>query len=281
MMGWGMSDFFAKKVIAKIGSLQTAIALQIFGGGALLGIFLFSSGSVPALDGSSASQLLGLAALNALGYLLLYKAFEKGTLSVISPIAASSCGISVLLCYFFFQEPMGAKKSVGLICILIGIIITSTDFKEIRANWGAGVLKKGVLEAIGVMIVMGLWFPFWSEFMKGRELLFWSTALKIAMGVFMMGYFLLKNPVASLWSSYRIAGPTIVVIAMIDVFAYLAVSYGFYATTRQTSLITVLAHAYSIPTLFLAYVLLNERVTRVQQSGIALILAGILFSTYA
>ncbi len=281
MLGWGVSDFFAKKVIANIGSLRTAIGLQIFGGAALLAVYLAAGNGVPALDARSVLQLTGLAGLNVLGYLLLYKAFEKGTLSIISPIAASSCGISVLICTFFLQETMSAKKAAGLLCIFIGILVTSIDFKEIRQNWGEGALKKGVLEALGVMIVMGLWFPLWGEFMKGRELLFWSTGLKVLMGVIMMGYFLFQAPISGLVTTLRLAGPVIVVIALIDVFAYLAVSYGFYATVNQTSLITVLAHAYSIPTLFLAYILLHERVTHSQKSGILMILAGIVVTSYS
>lgn len=279
MMGWGTSDFYAKKVIAQIGSLKTAIGLQIFGGAALIAIFFARGGAVPALTAPDLIKLAGLALLNAAGYLLLYSALEKGTLSIISPIAASSCGISALVCFFFFNESMSPQKVTGIAFIFAGILATSIDFKEIRSYWGTGLLGKGVLEALGVMIVMGLWFPLWSFFMKGKDLLFWSTALKIGMGILMLGYFYARSGSKELIPSYRAVGPIIVVIALIDVAAYLAVSYGFYATSNLTSLITILAHAYSIPTLILAYLLLNERITTPQQGGIAMILFGIFFTS--
>lgn len=278
MMGWGTSDFYAKKVIAQIGSLKTAIGLQIFGGIALIAIFIAQGGAVPELAGPDLLKLAGLAVLNATGYLLLYSALEKGTLSIISPIAASSCGISAIVC-FFFNESMSPQKVAGISFIFAGILATSIDFKEIKSHWGAGLLGKGVLEALGVMIVMGLWFPLWSFFMKGKDLLFWSTALKIGMGILMLGYFYARSGSKELVSSYRAVGPVIIVIALIDVAAYLAVSYGFYATSNLTSLITILAHAYSIPTLILAYLILNERITTPQQGGIAMILFGIFFTS--
>lgn len=281
MLGWGLSDFFAKKIISQIGSLKTAIALQIFGGIALIAIFLARGAQVPELDTADLIKLSGLTAMNAAGYLLLYRAFEKGTLSIISPIAASSCGVSVLISYFFFEEPMGAQKSAGLLLIFIGILLASVDFREIKSQWSAGILGKGVMEGLGVMVVMGLWFPLWSEFMRGRELVFWSTSLKVGMGVLMLTAFFASGASGGLFSSYRLAGPPVVLIALIDVAAYLAVSYGFYATSGMTSLITVLAHAYSIPTLILAYVLLRERISFPQRWGIALILAGIFFTSRA
>lgn len=68
-------------------------------------------------------------------------------------------------------------------------------------------------------------------------------------------------------------------VAFLDALAYLGTTWGYSVTSNTTSLITVLANAYSLPTIILAYFLLKERVSKTQLLGIGSILMGILVSS--
>ena len=104
MLGWGVADFFAKKTIDKIGDLKTLIGSQIIGGLFLLAYFLTTGTQIPRVTGTLLFYVTALAILDGAGYLMLYKAFQKGVMSIVSPIGASAAGASALIAVFLFGE---------------------------------------------------------------------------------------------------------------------------------------------------------------------------------
>ncbi|MFH1389024.1 MAG: EamA family transporter [Patescibacteria group bacterium] len=75
MLGWGISDFFAKKSIDKIGDLKTLIGSQIIGGVFLLSYFLFIGSPIPIITRMGVLYIFLLSVLDGMSYLFLYKAF--------------------------------------------------------------------------------------------------------------------------------------------------------------------------------------------------------------
>ncbi len=110
MLGWGISDFFAKKTIDKIGDLKTLIGSQIIGGVFLLLYFLLTGMNIPTITSNMLIFLVALAALDGTGYLLLYRAFQKGVMSIVSPIAASAAGFSVIVATLLFKETLSSTE---------------------------------------------------------------------------------------------------------------------------------------------------------------------------
>ncbi len=130
------------------------------------------------------------------------------------------------------------------------------------------------------MILIGLWFPLWDKFVGGQEWLFWLIALKLVMGIMLCLYFYLTNKGKKLLSGYKSVIKILIPIAVLDALAYLGTTWGYSVTTNTTSLITVIANAYSLPTIILAYFLLKERVSKQQALGIVSIISGIIISSF-
>lgn len=279
MLGWGISDFFAKKTIDKIGDLKTLIGSQLIGGFFLLIYFLLIKGQVPVISGTLLLYVSLLAALDGAGYLFLYRAFQKGVVSIVSPIASSAAGFSVIVAIVLFKEQVSFLGLVGVALILLGILITSTDYKDLRKSFSKANLTNGVPEAIISMILLGFWFPLWDRFVGDKEWLFWLIVSKFIMGIMLCIYFYLTNKGNKILSGYRSVIKILIPVAMLDALAYLGTTWGYSVTVNTTSLITVIANAYSLPTIILAYFLLKERVSRQQVIGIASMIAGIVVSS--
>lgn len=279
MLGWGISDFFAKKTIDKIGDLKTLIGSQLIGGFFLLIYFLLIKEQVPAISGTLLLYVSLLAALDGAGYLFLYRAFQKGVVSIVSPIASSAAGFSVIVAIVLFKEQVSFLGLVGVALILLGILITSTDYKDLRKSFSKANLTNGVPEAIISMILLGFWFPLWDRFVGDKEWLFWLIVSKFIMGIMLCIYFYLTNKGNKILSGYRSVIKILIPVAILDALAYLGTTWGYSVTVNTTSLITVIANAYSLPTIILAYFILKERVSRQQVIGIASMIAGIVVSS--
>jgi uncharacterized membrane protein len=279
MLGWGISDFFAKKTIDKIGDLKTLIGSQVIGGFLLLIYYLFQNPSIPELNSTLLVYATLLALFDGIVYLLLYRSFQKGIMSIVSPIAASAAGVAVLVSVFLFKETLTTAGLVGVVLIFLGIIITSTDIKDLRKSFSKSNLSNGVPEALGVMVLMGFWFPFWDKFVEGKDWLFLLIILKIIMGIMLVLYFYATNRGKSILKGYKPVITILIPVAILDALAYLGTTWGYSITTNTTSLITVIANAYSLPTIVLAYILLKERINTQQTLGIVSIITGIIISS--
>jgi len=129
------------------------------------------------------------------------------------------------------------------------------------------------------MILIGLWFPLWDRFVGDKEWLFWLIMLKLIMGTMLCVYFFLTNKGKNLLSGYKSAIKILLLVAIFDALAYLGTTWGYSVTSNTTSLITVIASAYSLPTIVLAYLFLNERISKQQALGIVCIIGGIIISS--
>ena len=279
MLGWGVSDFFAKKTIDKIGDLKTLIGSQIIGGLFLLAYFLLTNPKNPTVTGTLLFYVFALALLNGAGYLFLYRAFQKGIMSIVSPIAASAAGFSVIIAVFLFKESLSSFGMIGVILIFLGILITSTDLRGLKKSFSRTNLTNGVPEALAAMVLLGLWFPLWDRFVGDKEWLFWLIMLKLIMGAMLCVYFYLTNKSKKLPSGYKSVMKILFPVAILDALAYLGTTWGYSITANTTSLITVIVNAYSLPTIILAYFLLNERINKQQALGIVSIIGGIIISS--
>ena len=102
MFGYGISDFFAKKSIDRIGDLKTLLYVQLIGA-MFIALYLPNDLSLPELTGKNIMYLGLLALINTIAYLALYRAFKVGRLSIVSPISSSFSVLVVVLSFLFFS----------------------------------------------------------------------------------------------------------------------------------------------------------------------------------
>jgi drug/metabolite transporter (DMT)-like permease len=202
----------------------------------------------------------------AVGLSAFYKAMALGTMSVVSPITACSALVPFVLSLATGERP-AAIAAVGAILALAGAILASVEERRSSSPERAQAVLLAVVSALAI----GLFVYFLG--LGSRE----GDALSTLVGARIGSLTALVVLVLAARSSVRIPRaslPAVVAVGVGDVSANalfaLASGHGLLA------LVSVLGSLYPVVTLLLAYVLLSERLTRVQQAGVAIALTGVL-----
>jgi len=272
MLGWGISDYFAKKSVDKVGHSVAIFWMQALGIIPLFIFFLFSLD----ITNFKPSQILIVALLaiaDAIGYLMFYKALEKGKVSIISPITSSYAAFSVIISAIFFHEYLSLKIILVLGLIFIGIVLASISRGESKEN-NAKKEKwtKGVPEAIIGVILFSVLFPFWDRTVSNGNWLILLILLRLFMSIFLFGANKIKRQRIKIENRSVIYW--LLIIGLLDAIAYISLTWAYNAT-KYTSVITMLSAIFSLPTLILARIFLKERLGKIQIFGVTLILIGL------
>lgn len=276
MFGWGISDFFAKKTIDKIGDIKTLFWAQTFGIIPILIYFLFDSRNLN-ITFSTALIVLFFAIADAIGYLLFYKALEKGKVSIVGPVLASFAAFSVLISAFIFNEQISIIRWILLGVVFIGIVFTSIDFYGLKDG---KINKKDIIaglpETLIAVIIFSVWYPLWDNFVSiNNNWVLFVLLIRIFISLFILtlSYITRNKPVITkqnndLWKY-------LILIGLFDGIAYLTLTWGYESATL-TSVVTMISAAYSLPTLVLARVFLKEKLNKSQLLGVFSIIIGLI-----
>jgi drug/metabolite transporter (DMT)-like permease len=270
--GFGTADFLAKLSTAKVGYLRTALFMQIIGS---FLIFPFALPSVSRLFLEPWYALAGLmlGVVNALATLSLYKGFEVGRVSVVSPIASSYPVISVLLAVLFLGESVTGARLIGIALVMLGIVLVG-----IQSQRGdeSKRLAAGVVFAVGCMLLGGF-------------LYFGLKPVTLALGVYLPA--LLQRCVGSIVMACLFFKPhpkdntqtgnftLISAVAALDTFANVAYNAG--VSVGSVSIVSTIGGLFSPITVLLAWTILKERLTRHQLLGFVAIAAGVAVLGYS
>ncbi len=273
MIGWGTADFFAKKTIDALGDLQTLFWQQLLGIIPLIALFL-ASPHVPHLHHFDLLFLILLGAVSGLSYLPLYSGFGKGQLSLLSPVFASYSVFVLIISVLFLGEKLSLLRAVAIIVVILGILLISTDVKELNRSFHKHAFKlAGLPEVASATLVYSVWLVFLDKFLDGKQWVFYMLCIRIFSTVTLLVYALIKRV------SLRVADQNLWkylgLIGLFDVAAYSFVSYGF-SHTGYPSIVVVLSATFSLPTIILARIFLKEQITRAQALAALAILAGVV-----
>lgn len=277
MLGWGLSDFFAKKSVDKIGPLTSLLWMQLWGIIPLIFIF-FQNYSITNIPKINIPTVMLLALADSIGYYMFYKALEKGKVSIIGPIVASYAAFSVIFAMLFFKETISSGALVSFAIIILGIIITSIDYDELKKEkLKLKDIKNGIPEAIIAVLIISAIFPLWGRFTSNYDWIVSLLYLRIFMSLSLF-IFALINKEKIIVKDFKI-NRWLVLIGLFDVIAYITLSWG-YSNSNLHSIITVLSSTFSIPTLILARIFLKEKIKGLQLLGIITILIGIIILSF-
>ena len=289
---WGVSDFTARAVTQRIGTYRTLFFMQ-FVGLVGLGIYLIISGTLAHLLGSTNWQdwawALLVALLNIFSTLALYRSFEIGVLTIVSPIAASSAALTVLLA-FLSGETISEFRAIGISAAMVGVVLAATQFGTLteapvemfapveeqsamlprpsRKRRARGVGLAG-LAAIGYGLTFWL-LGFYVAPKLGGVTPIWLirllTPCVLTLGVLPTGQSI-RLPKGKVWW-------LILTIGVLDTAAFVCATIGL--TTDQVSVVSVLASLFSAITVILAWIFLREKLAWNQWLGIGIIFLGIV-----
>jgi drug/metabolite transporter (DMT)-like permease len=270
MIGWGLSDFFAKRTIDEIGDVATLAWGQIVGC-LLLAIGTGASGEHLAYSTSHWFELAAFGVVSGWSYLVLYRGFAKGQVSVLSPIFASYAGVAALGTAIAFGENLPSLVIAGMPVIFVGILVMVADPTDLRHSLSGPGAAAGVGDVLLAMLVFSGWLVMWDHFLRSSSWLPATLVMRTIAAATVVVIAITSG--RSLRVARRLWLPLMAVGAC-DVGAYSSLSYGFSHSTLG-SVVALLSGAFSLPTLVLARLFLKERLTARQGLAAAVIIGGV------
>lgn len=302
---WGVADFCARGSSRSGGTFLTLFYVEII---ATLGMLLVN---LPLGLISFAHATPGMMALAVVinlailgGAALLYRAFAIGTLSIVSPVAASFAALTALLS-LLTGERAHALQLLGIALTVAGVTLASTvpssaasagateahEAKAATTARGRRGLAPGLVEALSAMVVFGVCY--WAlrypvAALGGVTVVFISKVadMIVMLLIALVGLALFRLRVrgksdttenSAPWYVIRRPAPSfwlwVVGVALLDTAANIAYNLGI--TISLTAVVSVISSLFSAVTVLLAWVFLRERLARWQWAGVAAILVGI------
>jgi len=272
---WGTSDFAAKISSEKIGALRTALFLQYVGG---LILVLVVAQDIPRVwQFPTATYLtLGLGAINAAAAYSLFKGFEVGQLSIISPIASSYPALTTVLAVMLLNEQMSETRFAAILAILVGIVLVSVQRRDPK-TLDRKRLAVGVGYAIVAFLALGFTF-FALKFVVGELGAFLPVLLVRLMSAIILTGVVVLTPKARPRGTFPRYFVLIVVIGIVDTLGNITYNLGILG--GAVSVVSTISGLFSAITVLLAFVVLKERLVAHQTVGLLAILVGVSIIAY-
>ena len=156
MFGWGTSDFFASISSDRIGHFKTFFWSQLAG---FIFVFLLIPFFGIDINLSILFVILLLVAsiFYAVAYLLFYKAFEIGNISIVSATINLYTVFTMVFAFIFLGQRLSSLQFFGVSLIITGVTFVSlkfSDFKKRKLQ-----LLTGVKETLLAALLFGI---FWN-----------------------------------------------------------------------------------------------------------------------
>lgn len=278
MLGWGFAEFATKKSVDKIGAISSLVWAHVFGTMMLFCILLWRSSATGTMPGFSKhwDEWLGVlffGALQTVVYYFAYKGFEKGKVSLLSPIFASFAGLVAIFSVLIFGEVLHTRIVVSLALIFGGVLCINLDTAALRTKRIRLKSVAGLKEIIIATLLATVWTLGWDKFTKDKDWVVYTTFMFVFMtlAAFLIARLTKTDLLAFKPGTWKFLW----LIAIGEVVAYLAVTLG-YSSTTYTSIVAILSGASSLPTIVLARIFLKEKMSPIQTISSLVIIAGIM-----
>ena len=154
MLSWELADFFAKEAIDKTGYKTSLVINQAV---SFIPLFIFAAlfFRLPSFTPDLVLIILLTGIFSIVGHIFLYRGFQNGDVSVVSPLSFSWAIITTLLAVFLFNEALTPIQIVGIAVVFVGIFLASTNLAELRKSvkhWR----HNGVMDGIVCMVAWGI-----------------------------------------------------------------------------------------------------------------------------
>ncbi len=278
-VGWGTADFLARYATRSIGSYRTLLFMQFFG---LIGLSIILVGMGgwrgAAVGWEPWACALLAALLNILGSLALYRSFEVGILTIVSPVAASYAALTTILSVLS-GEVLSPLHTIGIAAALLGVVLASTPLGTAASDQAVAQRrdeKKRAGRGLGWAIVAAL----------GFGVTYWLLGFRVtpALGPIIPVWLIRLTTPCALTACARPLRQSLSIprgrvwwyltgVGVLDTCAFVANTLGL--SLAPVALVSVLASLFSSVTVLLAAIFLRERLHWLQWVGIGVIIAGV------
>jgi drug/metabolite transporter (DMT)-like permease len=266
-LSWGLSDF--------LGGLQSrrhhVLAVMLLSQGLALVLIVVAvlAGAPTEHDAASTAWAAGVGGLGLLGLLAFYRALAIGTMSIVAPISATGVAIPVLVGLASGERP-GALQVAGIALACAGVVLAAREPPS-----GDEAARRAGRASIGLALIAAVGFgTFLAGIDRAEETADVAWVLLAArtadVVLLVLAALVLRPPIPT-------ARAALVPIAAIGVFDLLANLLFVLAAGRGLlSVVGVLGSLYPAITVVLARLVLHERLSRAQNAGVLITLAGVV-----
>lgn len=275
-LAWGVSDFCARFASHRVGFWRAGMYMQPVGL-VLLTVIMVLEGVPVGWEWQWfwLAVLIGL--FNLTAGLCLYRAFEIGQLSLVTPIASSYGGVTLLLALLSGQKP-GVLALIGLLAIILGVVLASADISELfrGGKLNGKFRQRGV--GLAIFAAFGFGVAFWGLGFITPQLGTYLPTWELRLVGFLSLLILAKPFRQNITPPLNSAWLWIIAVGVLDTAAFVFYTLGL--ASAESGIVAVVTSLFSVVTVILARLFLNERLARIQIIGILIIMLGIgLIST--
>jgi drug/metabolite transporter (DMT)-like permease len=265
-LAWGAADFFARLSAERVGARRTLFWMQVTGALATGALLLWPGFWPAALPWRLLALNAGIGLFNVTGGLLLYRALEIGTVSLVSPVSSTFAAIAAALAIAAGERPSAAQLA-GLVLAAAGVIGAAIPP---RASTPHAASRKGVGLAAGAALAWGASFFALRYVVRDLGPLFPVFVSRVvSIGALALASAALKRPL----TPPRGASRLVAAVAVLDSAAF--VFYDAGVASAMTAVVSILSSLFGAVTVVLALIFLRERMGRMQWAAVGVILVGV------
>jgi drug/metabolite transporter (DMT)-like permease len=260
---WGLADFFGGLQSRRLRTVTVVLGVET--AGLLIVVALVLATGKPAPGAPEAAWAVGAGLAGVVGLGAFYRALAVGTMSIVAPVSSTGVALPVLV-GLAGGDRLSAAQAVGLACAVVGVLLAGRQADD---HPQAGANRAGVLLALAAAAGFGTYFLGAAQAAEGGVL--WTLLLGRAAAVPVLA------AVAAAARAPMIPAPAdaarLAATGALDLAA--TGLYALATTQGLLAVVAVLGALYPVTTVLLARALLAERLTRAQDAGVVVALAGV------
>ncbi|HEV2225352.1 MAG TPA: DMT family transporter [Nitrososphaerales archaeon] len=277
---WGTADYLSRYQSEKVGYYKTVVYSNVV---TLVVLFALVPILSPNLELATFPilVLVGAGILNFIAFNFLYRAFQKGVVSVVAPVAYTFPAVTTVLSVVILGIFLSYTRILAIAGIIVGVILLSTRFSELGTylrGKGAPNVTAGLESAIGASVFFGSVYigigyaaPFVSVVVPAMVL----RSVAIIAG-FLLAPLLHQRVRPSRIDFSRI----ILVMGVLEATGFLSFTYGISAVGGSLPVVAALSGMGGAVASAYGLVLLKERLEPNQMAGVVLSLVGVFTLLY-
>ncbi len=264
---WGGGDFFGGLASRKTGAVRTVFYAEIIGLGFLFVALAFLREAIPGWQNLLLAAVAG--AIGSFGLLILYLAITTGRMSIAAPVSALLAAALPVAVGAFTEGVPPITKLAGFVLAFLAVWLVAQEHSQKTQIMRLADLRLPLLAGVG----FGTYFIIMHQ--ASSTGVIWPMVASRSAGTLALLAFMLANRQA-----WKVADPRAWILISLN--AILDVGgNAFYILAGQTGRLDVSAVLSSLfpgTTILLAWLILKEKINRVQWLGIlsALVAIGLM-----
>jgi drug/metabolite transporter (DMT)-like permease len=216
----------------------------------------------------------GLALMEVVLYLALYKTFDVSNVTVATAVMSSYPILSTVFTVLVLSQTISWTAFGFIILLVLGAIMTSIDWPGVFKD---GLDKQDLVKGFGwiavTTLIHALYFPLLGVFTTTEV---WETKLlliKVFSTILLFVFFYLIKKQSVLPPKNRVAFTSL--LGLLEMIGWAGYSWASSSTDGQTAILIAVLNSSALVTAVLAYFFLEEKLSQIQYFGIVVIIASL------